>query len=146
MNIGEAATASGLNAKTIRYYEEIGLIRPARDPNGYRSFAERDLLKLAFLQRARALGFSIEDCRALLGLYEDDHRASHDVKDLAETHLKAIDAKLAELRSLRTTLAHLIENCAGDDRPDCPILDDLASGPGAASHCRKPGAAQRKRR
>ena len=129
MNIGQAATASGLPAKTIRYYEEIGLIRPPRDTNGYRAFRPTDIHKLAFLSRARALGFSIEECRALLGLYEDETRASEDVKRLAQGHLARIDTKIAELRSLRATLADLVSTCAGDDRPDCPILADLAAGP-----------------
>lgn len=128
MNIGEAADASGLPAKTIRYYEEIGLIRPRRDTNGYRAFASGDVHKLAFLARARALGFSIEECRALLDLYEDEGRASEDVKTLAQGHLARIDARIAELQALRGTLAHLIRACAGDHRPDCPILADLATG------------------
>ena len=132
MNIGDAAGASGLPAKTIRYYEEIGLIRPKRDTNGYRAFAARDVHKLAFLARARALGFSIEECRALLGLYADDDRASEDVKALAQGHLRRIDAKIAELQALRATLADLIAACAGDHRPDCPILADLAAGGAAA--------------
>lgn len=129
MNIGDVAELSGLPAKTIRYYEDIGLIRPKRDANGYRAFDERDLHKLTFLARARALGFSIEDCRALLALYEDDSRASADVKRIAERHLAQIDAKIADLRAMRATLAHLVEACHGDDRPDCPILEDLGSGP-----------------
>ena len=139
MNIGQAATVSGLPAKTIRYYEEIGLIRPPRDTNGYRAFRPTDIHKLAFLSRARALGFSIEDCRALLGLYEDETRASEDVKLLAQGHLARIDTKIAELRSLRATLAELVSTCAGDDRPDCPILADLAAGPkpSALKHARK---------
>jgi Cu(I)-responsive transcriptional regulator len=128
MNIGDAADASGLPAKTIRYYEEIGLIRPKRDTNGYRAFGERDVHRLAFLARARALGFSIEECRALLGLYEDEGRASEDVKTLAQGHLRRIDARIAELQALRATLAELIAGCAGDRRPDCPILADLAAG------------------
>lgn len=128
MNIGQAAAASGLPAKTIRYYEEIGLIRPPRDTNGYRLFRPADIHKLAFLSRARALGFSIDDCRALLGLYDDESRASEDVKRLAQGHLERIDTKIAELRSLRATLGDLVATCAGDHRPDCPILADLASG------------------
>ncbi|MCC5989646.1 MAG: Cu(I)-responsive transcriptional regulator [Pararhodobacter sp.] len=127
MNIGDAATASGLPAKTIRYYEEIGLILPSRDGNGYRAFATRDVHRLAFLARARALGFSIEECRALMALYEDEDRASEDVKHLAEQHLQRIDRRIAELQALRDTLAGLVQSCAGDNRPDCPILDDLAS-------------------
>ena len=128
MNIGDAARRSGLPAKTIRYYEEIGLVRPARDPNGYRAFAERDVAKLVFLNQARSLGFSIEDCRTLLSLWEDRDRASADVKALARDHLHAIDAKIAALREIRDTLDHLIGQCAGDDRPDCPILERFATG------------------
>ncbi|MCB1313704.1 MAG: Cu(I)-responsive transcriptional regulator [Sedimentitalea sp.] len=127
MNIGEAAGRTGLPAKTIRYYEEIGLIRPARDSNGYRAFSGADCHKLAFLGRARALGFTIEDCRALLALYEDKSRASGDVKRIAREHLDRIDRKLSELREMRATLARLVSSCAGDDRPDCPILKDLAN-------------------
>lgn len=129
MNIGQAAAASGLPAKTIRYYEDIGLIRPRRDGNGYRAFGEDEVHRLAFLNRARGLGFSIEDCRALLGLYADDTRASEDVKRLAADHLARIDARIAELQALRATVAGLVASCAGDGRPECPILDDLATGP-----------------
>lgn len=127
MNISEVAKRAGLPAKTIRYYEDIGLVAPARSANGYRSFRESDLHKLAFLGRARALGFSIEDCRNLMTLYEDRGRASADVKSIASEHLVAIDAKLAELQQMRNTLAELVSSCAGDDRPDCPILADLAA-------------------
>lgn len=126
MNIGEVADRSGLPPKTIRYYEEIGLIRPQRSANGYRAFRETDLHKLAFLGRARALGFSIEDCRTLLGLYEDETRESAHVKAIATEHLTAIDEKIAQLQSMRGTLSHLIAACHGDNRPDCPILSDLS--------------------
>lgn len=126
MNIGDVAQASGLPAKTIRYYEDIGLVRPSRGENGYRRFGTSDLHKLTFLARARSLGFSIEDCRTLLSLYEDRERASADVKALAGEHLERIEKKIAELEALRATLQHLIGSCHGDDRPDCPILDDLA--------------------
>ena len=132
MNIKDAAERSGLPAKTIRYYEDIGLIRPARSANGYRSFSGADLHKLAFLGRARSLGFSIEDCRTLMALYEDRGRASADVKRLAEDHLDRIDRKLAELAAMRATLADLVQACAGDGRPDCPILADLAGSPEAS--------------
>ena len=128
MNIGDVSQASGLPAKTIRYYEEIGLIRPARGENGYRDFAETDLHKLTFLARARSLGFSIEECRTLLSLYQDRDRASADVKALAEEHLTRIDEKIAELEGLRATLGNLVSRCHGDDRPDCPILEDLGGG------------------
>ena len=126
MNIGDVANFSGLPAKTIRYYEDIGLVQPLRKANGYRTFREKDLHKLAFLGRARALGFTIEDCRSLLKLYADTDRTSAEVKQIAEEHLKRIDHKVAELTEMRATLAHLVDSCAGDHRPDCPILADLA--------------------
>ncbi|MFC2970338.1 Cu(I)-responsive transcriptional regulator [Acidimangrovimonas pyrenivorans] len=133
MNIAEVARRTGLPAKTIRYYEEIGLIHPDRRANGYRDFSDSHLHKLAFLGRARGLGFSIEECRALLALYEDRARASADVKAIAQQHLEAIDAKLDELQQMRATLADLVDHCAGDHRPDCPILADLA-GSGGRCH------------
>jgi Cu(I)-responsive transcriptional regulator len=126
MNIGEVARRSGLPAKTIRYYEEIGLVAPARGDNGYRRYGENDLHRLAFVGRARAFGFSIEDCRSLLRLYADPGRASADVKRIASDHLQRIDQKLAELTQMRQTLRHLVQCCGGDERPDCPILSDLA--------------------
>lgn len=126
MNIGDVARKSGLPAKTIRYYEDIGLVTPPRSANGYRIFRDSDLHKLTFLGRARELGFTIEDCRTLLALYEDDGRESAHVKNVALGHLQKIDAKIAQLQSMRGTLAHLVEACAGDHRPDCPILEDLA--------------------
>ena len=129
MNIGDVATAADLPAKTIRYYEDIGLIRPSRGANGYRSFSESDLHKLTFLGRARALGFSIEDCRVLLALYEDDKRASSEVKKIAKRHLAEIESKIADLAAMRDTLTHLVDTCAGDSRPDCPILEDLGKVP-----------------
>jgi Cu(I)-responsive transcriptional regulator len=128
MNIGDVAERAGLPAKTIRYYEEIGLITPLRDTNGYRRFRDSDLHKLAFLGRARALGFTIEDCRTLLALYDDKSRASADVKELAQAHLQKIEDKIAQLQSMRDTLSDLVQSCAGDNRPDCPILSDLATG------------------
>ena len=131
MNIGDVASAAGLPAKTIRYYEDIGLIRPARATNGYRSYSDQDLHKLRFLGRSRALGFSIDDCRALLALYEDDARASAEVRRIARRHLDEIESKIADLRAMQDTLSHLVDTCAGDDRPDCPILADL-SGDGPA--------------
>ena len=127
MNIGEVAKLAELPIKTIRYYEDIGFIQPKRSANGYRSFRQSDVHKLAFLGRARSLGFSIEDCRALLHLYGDDTRASADVKRIAQDHLTRIDDKVKEMQTMRHTLSHLIEACAGDDRPSCPILSDLAT-------------------
>lgn len=126
MNIKEVGVRSGLPAKTIRYYEEIGLIHPQRAANGYRSFGDSDLHKLAFIGRARGLGFSVEDCRMLLALYEDKARASADVKQLAQSHLEQIERKLAELAAMKRTLSDLVAACAGDGRPDCPILSGLA--------------------
>jgi MerR family copper efflux transcriptional regulator len=126
MNIGDAASRSGLPAKTIRYYEEIGLIDPARAGNGYRDYSLEDIHRLAFLKRARDLGFSIEDCRQLMALYHDRSRASHDVRAIAEAHVAAIEEKLRALQSMRATLQTLIHACHGDDRPDCPILEEIA--------------------
>ena len=131
MNISEAAAETGLPPKTIRYYEDIGLVAPMRRPNGYRAYDGDDIHRLRFLQRARSLGFSVEDCRALLSLYADDGRASAEVKAIATRHLAAIRRKIAELKSLEATLSGLIAACHGDSLPDCPILDDLAEhGPG----------------
>lgn len=126
MNIGVVARKSGLPPKTIRYYEDIGLILPDRLENGYRSYSEADTEKLRFLQRARSLGFSIEDCRRLLSLYDDKNRASADVKAVAEKHLEIIEKKIRELESLKSTLTVLVDECRGDHRPDCPIINDLA--------------------
>ncbi len=126
MNIGEAAHQSGLPPKTIRYYEDIGLLKPGRAGNGYRDYSDRDVYQLRFLQRSRGLGFSVDECRQLLSLYEDKERESADVKALAEAKLTEIDRKLAALQSLRKMLRHLVHNCHGDDRPDCPILDRLS--------------------
>lgn len=132
MNIGDVSRRSGLPAKTIRYYEDIGLILPQRSANGYRDFRDADLHKLAFLGRARALGFSIEDCRSLLALYEDDSSECGQVKRIAEEHLARIEDKIAQLQSMHDTLAHLVSCCVGDNRPDCPILADLGAGVEAA--------------
>lgn len=126
MNIGKVSRQSGVPPKTIRYYEEIGLIRPNRSENGYRAFTENHVHKLAFLGRARALGFTIEDCRTLLSLYEDENRESMQVKSVAEEHLRQIEEKIEKLQSMRATLSELIERCAGDHQPDCPILADLS--------------------
>lgn len=126
MNIKSVSEATGLPAKTIRYYEDVGLVQPAREANGYRVFSTNDLHKLAFLARARSLGFPVESCRNLLALYDDKDRASADVKALAQHHLNEIDQKLRELTTMRDTLSELVQSCAGDNRPDCPILSDLA--------------------
>ncbi|MBN9031787.1 MAG: Cu(I)-responsive transcriptional regulator [Rhizobiales bacterium 63-7] len=126
MNIGAASRRSGLPAKTIRYYEEIGLIAADRAQNGYRDYSEMHIGRLQFLHRSRNLGFSVEECRQLLSLYDDKQRASAEVKAIAETKLADIDRKLKELSSLREALTHLVAHCHGDDRPDCPIIDELS--------------------
>lgn len=127
MNISDVSKRTGVPAKTIRYYEDIGFITPRRRANGYRDFCEKDLHKLAFIGRARSLGFTIGNCRTLLELYDDKSRASADVKKVAQTNLLEIEAKLADLRAMHATLSHLIDECAGDQRPDCPILEDLSA-------------------
>ncbi len=126
MNIGDASSLSGLPVKTIRYYEDIGLVSPQRSTNGYRAFETDDLHRLIFLAHARSLGFSIEQCRELLSLYTDKERASADVKRIASEHLDEINRKLEELTSMQATLSHLVQNCHGDHKPECPILDGLA--------------------
>ena len=129
MNIGEIATRSGMRAKTIRYYEDIGLIRPARRGNGFRDYGEREVNELRFIARARGLGFSVEECRHLLELWRDRERPSAAVRETAAHHVADIRTKIEELRAMEKTLTHLIEGCAGDERPDCPILDELAGTP-----------------
>ena len=126
MNIGEVADLTGLPAKTIRYYEDIALIQPKRTSNGYRVFDDNVIHKLRFLGRARDLGFSIDACRTLLGLYEDTERESAQVKEIAEAHLSEIERKISELQAMHSTLKDLVRSCRGDDRPDCPILSDLS--------------------
>ncbi len=126
MNIGTASLKSGLPAKTIRYYEEIGLIRADRRGNGYRDYSDRDVRRLHFVHRARDLGFSVEECRQLLSLYDDEARESSEVKQLAETKLQEIENRIAELTSLKNALQHLVRNCHGDDRPECPLIEGLA--------------------
>ena len=134
MNIGEAAKASGVNAKLIRYYESIGLIPEAgRTASGYRVYTANEVNVLRFIKRARTLGFSIERIQTLVGLWQDRQRASAEVKRVAMEHVDELDAKIAELRAMRDTLRHLAESCHGDDRPECPILRDLAEEDGALS-------------
>lgn len=128
MNIGQAAKASGVSAKMIRYYESTGLIRPARRSEaGYRHFGESDIHTLRFVGRARDLGFTVEQISELLALWQDRSRKSGDVKQLARGHVERLQRKIAELESMVATLTHLADCCHGDDRPDCPILDDLAA-------------------
>jgi len=130
MNIKEAGIRAGLPAKTIRYYEEIALITPARTGNGYRSFSESDLHKLTFLARSRDLGFSIENCRKLLELWGDTSRASADVRVLARKHLDKIAEKINALQTLEASLSRLVEECSGGNRSDCPILEELGTPTG----------------
>lgn len=127
MNIGEAARETGVSAKMIRHYERVGLMPGAsRTDAGYRQYGDKDLGTLRFIRRSRDLGFSIEQIRALLGLWQDRHRPSREVKALAEAHIEALDAKLRELQAMKATLVHLVHCCHGDDRPDCPIIETLA--------------------
>lgn len=127
MNIGEAAKASGVSAKMIRHYESIGLLSPAsRSDSGYRRYGEKDIGNLRFIRRARDLGFSLEEIQNLLGLWQDRTRPSREVKALAQKHLNFLDKKLEEILSMKTTLAHLVSCCHGDERPECPILEGLA--------------------
>lgn len=128
MNIGQAASESGVNAKTIRYYESIGLIPEARrTEGGYRTYSENDVATLRFIYHSRGLGFSVKDVATLLDLWRNRQRASADVKALAVTHIDEIDRKLAELQRMKDTLVDLTHRCHGDDRPDCPILEGLAA-------------------
>lgn len=127
MNIGELSRLTNLPSKTIRYYESVGLLpEPDRSPSGYRRYGNPDVERLRFVQRSRNLGFSVEEVRRLLDLWSDRDRASSDVKALAAQHLDDIDRKIEELRSMRKTLTDLVDACHGDNRPDCPILNDLA--------------------
>jgi MerR family transcriptional regulator, copper efflux regulator len=129
MNIGSAAAASGVNAKMIRHYEAIGLLPPApRRDNAYRDYGNREVHELRFIARARRLGFSIAEIGALLALWRDRARPSRDVRRIAEAHIRDLEARIAEMRAMAGTLQQLVSCCHGDDRPDCPILDDLASG------------------
>jgi MerR family transcriptional regulator, copper efflux regulator len=129
MNIGIAAKASTVSAKMIRHYEAIGLIRPAsRSESGYRVYSDTDVHTLRFIRRARDLGFSVEQIRELLSLWQDRNRASANVKRVALQHVEALETKMLEIRRMTDTLRHLAAHCSGDNRPDCPILDDLSGG------------------
>jgi MerR family transcriptional regulator, copper efflux regulator len=129
MNIGEAATASGVSAKMIRHYEGNGFIpRARRTAAGYRMYAPEDIHVLRFIRRSRDLGFSLAEIKALLGLWNNRRRASADVKRLVDRHVKDLDQKISELQAMRRTLTDLAHHCHGDERPDCPILDDLSDG------------------
>ena len=126
MNIGQAASVSGVSAKRIRYYEQIGLIEPVdRTDSGYRVYSERDLHTLSFIRRARQLGFAIPEISTLLELWHDNHRSSENVKKIALSHVGQMRTKSAEMQSMVDTLQHLADCCDGDARPDCPIIEDL---------------------
>ena len=127
MNIGAAAAASGVAAKMIRHYEAIGLLPPAeRRPNAYRDYGEREVHELRFIKRARRLGFSMVEIGALLMLWRDRGRPSREVRRIAEAHVADLEGRIAEMHTMAQTLRRLVRQCHGDDRPDCPILDDLA--------------------
>lgn len=128
MNIGQASALSGITAKMIRHYETLGLIAPAaRTQSNYRDFSTKDINDLRFIKRARALGFSMEEIGKLLSLWRDDSRPSREVKALAQGHIAALETRISEMQAMADTLHHLVKGCAGDDRPDCPILTDLAA-------------------
>jgi MerR family copper efflux transcriptional regulator len=128
MNIGDAAAASGVSAKMIRHYEELGLIPKARrTTSGYRMYADADVHTLRFIRQARDLGFSTKQIDALLGLWRDRRRPSSKVRQLAQEHIEELDRKLADMHAMKATLEHLVHCCHGDDRPECPILETLSS-------------------
>jgi MerR family transcriptional regulator, copper efflux regulator len=130
VNIGAAAKASGVSAKMIRHYESIGLVPSAgRTESGYRTYAEPDLHRLRFVKRARNLGFSIKEIEALLALWGDRRRSSAKVKALTQKHIAELEARIAEMQAMKQALQHLAHQCHGDERPDCPILDELAAEP-----------------
>jgi Cu(I)-responsive transcriptional regulator len=129
MNIGEAAKASGVSAKMIRHYEQVGLVpAAARTEAGYRQYSDVDIHTLRFIRRSRDLGFSIHEISELLDLWRNRRRPSRLVKSLAEAHIAALEQKTRELLAMKETLEHLVHCCHGDERPDCPILDTLSSG------------------
>ena len=146
MNIGAAAERSGVSAKMIRYYESVGLFdAAARRANGYRDYDDADVAMLQFVRRTRDLGFSLEEVRTLLTLWRDRRRSSRDVRRLAEKHLADLEVRMAEMRAVSRTLKQLVHACHGDDRPECPILDDLAA-PRHKSSARSAGISLRARR
>lgn len=127
MNIGEAAKAAGVSAKMIRHYESVGLFpEAARTASGYRQYTDKEVTTLRFIRQSRDLGFSIEQIRELLGLWQNRRRPSRQVRALAQAHILELDEKLKELQAMKATLEHLVQCCHGDDRPDCPIIDTLA--------------------
>lgn len=146
MNIGEASKASSVSAKMIRYYEQIGLIPPAdRTVAGYRAYSQADVHRLRFIRRARDLGFSVAEITDLLGLWNDTSRHSADVKRLAEQHIDDLEQRIENMRQMSDTLKSLISCCAGDDRPECPILQRLGEGEEGAAPVAAPAGAVRRR-
>ncbi|WP_312402505.1 Cu(I)-responsive transcriptional regulator [Rhizobium sp.] len=140
MNIGEASSASGVSAKMIRYYEQIGLIAPkGRTESNYRVYGEEEVHVLRFIKRARSLGFSLEETETLLKLWQDKSRTSAAVKEIATTHINDLERRIAEMQGMVKTLKHLSHCCGGDNRPDCPILDDLAGESPAKGERAAPG-------
>lgn len=128
MNIGQAAAEGGVSAKMIRHYETIGLLTPAkRTAAGYRTYSEKDVHTLRFIKQARNLGFSIELIKDLLGLWQNQRRTSRRVKELAQNHLREMNERILELQEIKSALENLVRHCHGDDRPDCPILERLAT-------------------
>ncbi|AGA08471.1 Cu(I)-responsive transcriptional regulator [Sinorhizobium meliloti] len=129
MNIGQASNASGVSSKMIRYYEQIGLIKPAlRTASSYRTYGDNDIHTLRFVRRARDLGFSVEQIKELLALWRDRSRASSDVKAVALEHVAELERKIAAIQEMAKTLKHLASHCHGDDRPECPIIEEIANG------------------
>lgn len=127
MNIGQAAAASGVSAKMIRHYESVALLPPAaRTDAGYRQYTDKDVHTLRFIRRSRDLGFSIDEIRDLLGLWQNRRRSSRQVRALAQVHIDELAAKLEKLQAMKATLETLVHCCHGDERPDCPILDELS--------------------
>ena len=141
LNIGQAASASGVSAKMIRHYEAVGLLpAAARTESGYRQYAEADVRTLRFIRHARDLGFSIPEIGRLVGLWQDRARPSREVKALARQHIRDLEEKAQELLAMKSALEHLVHGCRGDDRPDCPIIESLAADQPAATS----GAAPRR--
>ena len=127
MNIGEAATKSGVNSKSIRHYESLGIVpKASRSESGYRIYKESDVNILVFIKKARSFGFSMKEIKKLVSLWRNKSRASSEVKNLAASHIKKLEEKILELQTMVDSLKHLSRNCHGDNRPDCPIIDDLS--------------------
>ncbi len=152
MNIGQAAAASGISAKMIRHYEAVGLLpKPPRSASGYRRYEMADVQRLRFVQSARAAGFAIADVKKLLNLWQSKQRPAREVKRVAQAHLTQIQTHIAQLNAVATSLAHLIDHCSGNERPECPILASFSGGmpqiplPAGVFGLRPHACAQRKR-